>query len=66
VPSLGGFSGAFAPQMAEFVRRVVEGKTCGCTDSVDAAMKELLLAHAIYKSVRTKKWEELSINNLIH
>ena len=62
---LGGFLAAFVPQMAEFVRLVVEGKMCGCTNSVEAAMKELLLAQAVYKSVRTKQWEELSIDNLI-
>ncbi len=64
LPSLGGFSAAFTPQMEVFMRKVVQGDT-GCTESAEKAMKDVLLAHAVYKSFRTKQWEELTLENLL-
>ena len=64
LPSLGGFSGAFAPQMEIFVGKVAQGET-GRTDSAEMAMREVLLAQAVYKSCKTKQWEELTIQNLL-
>ena len=63
--SLGGFSGAFVPQMEVFVKKVIQGET-GRTDSLEKAMRELLLAQAVYKSLKTKQWEELTLDNLLH
>jgi predicted dehydrogenase len=66
--SLGGFSAAFIPQMREFVEQIVssehkrgEGSEQG---SAERALHEVMVAEAAYKSVRTKQWEAVTLDNL--
>lgn len=61
--SLGGFSAAFKPQMKEFVEKVVSGHH-GHQDSGEKALQEVMIAQATYKSVTTKQWEKVSLQNL--
>ncbi len=61
--SLGGLSAAFEPQMKVFVDQIVRG--ChGNTESGEAALREVMLAQATYKSLKTKQWERVSLDNL--
>lgn len=61
--SLGGFSAAFEPQMKVFVEQIVSG--ChGNTESGEQALREVMLAQATYKSLQTKQWEKVSLDNL--
>lgn len=62
--SLGGFSAAFSPQMKTFVRQIVSGEGRGEQESVQLALKEVMVAQATYKSVRTKQWEGVTLENL--
>lgn len=61
--SLGGFSAAFLPQMKVFVEKIVHGE-CGNTENGEKALREVLLAQATYKSLKTKQWEKVSLDNL--
>ena len=61
--SLGGFSAAFEPQMKQFVEQIVRGHHSSI-ESGEKALREVLLAHATYKSLKTKRWEELTTENL--
>ena len=61
--SLGGFSDAFEPQMKVFVEQIVGG--ChGNSESGERALREVMLAQATYKSLKTKQWEKVSLDNL--
>ena len=61
--SLGGYSAGFAPQMEVFLKAIVKGERS--MDSCRDALGEVLVANAIYKSLRTKKWERPSLDNLL-
>lgn len=58
IPSLGGFSSAFTPQMKEFVSQV-EGGYHGNIRSGEKALGEVVLAQATYKSTLSNRWEKL-------
>ena len=62
IPSLGGYSAAFTPQMTTFLDAITSGQRI--PDSGYKALGEVLVAKATYKSVQSKKWEEVSLNNL--
>lgn len=62
--SLGGFTQAFSPQMKEFVGKVVGGEGGKEQASVQQALQEVMVAQATYKSVRTKQWERVTLENL--
>ena len=61
--SLGGFSAAFAPQMEEFVGQIVKGRPYS-QHHLHKALREVMVAHATYKSVKTKEWESVALENL--
>lgn len=61
--SLGGFSGGFLPQMRKFLTAIYEGKKS--TESCYQALGDVLVAQAVYKSVRTRKWESATLDNLL-
>lgn len=61
IPSLGGYSAAFTPQMAEFLETIKSEKRN--TLNAYQALGEVLVAKATYKSVQSKKWEEVSLTN---
>ena len=63
--SLGGYTGAFFPQMETFLRAIVEGAAGELRDNPVQALQEVLVAKAIYKSVTTKRWEAVSVENVI-
>ena len=62
--SLGGFSAAFQPQMDQFVAAIVRGEEGG-RESGEAALRDLMVAQAVYKSVNTKQWEQVALENLL-
>ena len=61
-PSFGGYSAAFTPQMITFLDAVTSGQQI--PESGTKALGEVLVAKATYKSIQSKTWEEVSINNL--
>ena len=63
--SLGGYTGAFPPQMETFLKAIVEGSTEEIRANPMQALQEVLVAKAIYKSVTTKRWEAVNVENLI-
>ena len=63
--SLGGYTGAFPPQMETFLRAIVEGTTEEIKANPMQALQEVLVAKAIYKSVTTKHWEAVNVENVI-
>lgn len=63
--SLGGYTGAFPPQMETFLRAIVEGVTEEVMGNPTQALQEVLVAKAIYKSVKTKHWEAVTVENAI-
>ena len=62
IPSLGGFSAAFLPQMKEFVEKIVRGQVE--STNAEKALQEVMVAQATYKSIRTKQWEKVTSENL--
>lgn len=62
ITSLGGYSAAFTPQMTAFLDAVTSRRHL--PDSVSQSLMEVLVAKATYKSVQSKKWEDVSIENL--
>ena len=66
--SLGGFSVAFAPQMQEFVGQIASGqhkpRDAASESSAQQALREVMVAEATYKSVRTRQWERVTLENL--
>ena len=62
IPSLGGYSAAFTPQMSAFLDAVLTGKPVA--NNALKALGEVMVAKATYKSVQSKKWEEVSFQNL--
>lgn len=62
--SLGGFTAAFQPQMREFVAKLVSGGSPGDVESGERALRDVMVAQATYKSVRTKQWEKVTLENL--
>ena len=62
IDSLGGYSAAFTPQMGTFLDAVTSGQRI--PNSGPMALGEVLVAKATYKSVQSKKWEEVSLQNL--
>ena len=62
ISSLGGYSAAFTPQMTTFLDAVTSRKKI--PDSGPKALGEVLVAKATYKSVQSKKWEEVSLENV--
>lgn len=62
--TLGGYSGAFLPQMQSFVDAVLGSGPV--INTVEHCLGEVLVAKAIYKSLATKKWEKTTIDNLIN
>ena len=65
MPSLGGYNGAFAPQMDVFLRAVVGGRGLEGMYGPRRCLGEVLVAHAVYKSLKSKKWEKPSLENLM-
>ena len=63
IASLGGFSAAFVPQMEMFLDAVASGNKL--PESGTEALKEVMVAMATYKSVRSRKWEQVTIDNLL-
>ena len=61
--TLGGYLASFQPQMQEFVDTVLYNKPV--KNTVEYAMGEIMVATAIYKSVKTKRWEKVSLENLL-
>lgn len=49
--------------MKEFVEKIVRGD-CSDQESGNSALREVLTAHAAYKSAKTKQWEKVSVENL--
>ena len=61
--SLGGFFGAFTPQMDAFINAMATGLRG--SGSCSNALGEVLVARAIEKSHTTRRWEKVSLENLI-
>lgn len=62
--SLGGYLAAFPPQMELFLEAVVGGGRVG-EASAQEALQEVLVANAVYKSLQTKRWESVTVENLM-
>ena len=63
---LGGYMASFPPQMKHFIELIKKGVALKREDggSVWEATKEVLVSKAIYKSVQTRQWEEVMVENL--
>ena len=61
--TLGGYMASFQPQMQAFVDAVLYNKPV--KNTVEYAMGEIMVAMAVYKSIKTKKWEKVTLENLI-
>jgi len=66
-PSLGGYSAAFLPQMQLFLAAVEgEGEEREkARGTARWALGEVMVAKALYKSHDTRKWEAVTIDNLL-
>ena len=63
---LGGYSAAFLPQMQLFLGAVEGGREEGllARESVRAALGEVMIAKALYKSRNSHRWEAVTVDNL--
>lgn len=63
---LGGYMASFSPQMKRFVDLIKKGVPLKREDggSVWEASKEVLVSKAVYKSVQTRQWEKVTVENL--
>ena len=61
--TLGGYFGAFAPQMDAFINAIATGVRG--SGSCSNALGEVLVARAIEKSHKTRRWEKVSLDNLL-
>ena len=59
----GGYMGAFKPQMSSFLSIVKKGEKLAESHpgSVWQAMKDVLVAQALYRSAETGRWEDVDI-----
>ena len=53
----------FRPQMQAFVNAVLYNKPV--KNTVEYAMGEIMVTMAIYKGIKTKQWEKVTLENLI-
>ena len=57
---------SFFPQMENFLQAITDGnKEKNCTENPTQALREVLVAKAIYKSMSSKKWEQVNLENLL-
>ena len=54
---------SFQPQMQAFVDTVLYNKPV--KNTVEYAMGEIMVAAAVYKSIKMKKWGKVTLENLI-
>lgn len=62
--NLGGFFGGFGPQMRAFLVAIATGsrEISSCSE----ALREVLVARAIEKSIESRQWEKVDVENLRH
>lgn len=63
--NIGGYTAAFVPQMDVFLRAAANGGGLEERYGARKALGEVLLAHAVYKSLESRRWEKVSMSNLL-